>query len=279
MVSSTVGVLAPNCVVDYENSIFVLHENIVYQVQNWNFDPINIKVPFTYLNATPAAMAQPRGLSVLYDRLFVRYFDKTYVYHMKTRGWVEWTSSYTPAVFVKIPVKDPATGASEFVAVSCLNNVNNLFRFTDTIATGKGDEPAYTCRLITKTHAMEVPYTFKRLMWWGLDGFPKTDLTAKVSPVSYGRAVTWNQVATKKWNELGTWSRLLDISIDVTDSAEFGASSNTRSFIKFIRSLRFRQIYFTIETQVTGQPSDSPFRIYFIMAITANKQVVSAKVN
>lgn len=276
LVSSTVGVQASGCVVDYENSMFVLHDNMVYQVQNWNFDPLNIKVPFVYQNVTPAAMAFPKGLSIMNDRLFCRYYDKTYVYNLKTRAWAEWTSSTLPCRFLTVPVL-PSDGIRTFIATPVTNNVAALYQFRDGYVTGLSETMTHT--IITKTQDMQVPYTYKRLMWWGLDGFVKIPLEAKVSPVSLNRPVTWAQVATKTWAELGTWGRLLDISIDVTDSAEFGSLTSSRSFTKFLKSLRFRQVYFTITGETTGQPSDAPFSIYFIMAITANKQVVEAKAN
>jgi hypothetical protein len=170
-----------------------------------------------------------------------------------------------------------ADGIRTFVATPVKNNVAALYQFRDGYVTGLSETMTHT--VITKTQDMQVPYTYKRLMWWGLDGFQKVPITAKVSPISLNRPVTWEQVATKQWNELGTWGRLLDISIDVTDSAQFGSLTSSRSFTKFLKSLRFRQIYFTITGVTTGQPADAPFRIYFIMAITANKQVVQAKAN
>ena len=276
LVSSTVGVQDRGCVVDYEDIMFVFHDNQVFQVQNWNFDPINIKVPFVYQNATPAAMAYPRSLSVLNDRLFCRYYEKTYVYNLKTRAWAEWVSEHTPTKFFADP-NLPADGFRTFVSFSCYNNVDDIFQFRDGYVTGLTETMTHT--VITKTHDLQIPYTFKRLMWWGLDGFAKVPLTAKVSPVSLNRPVTWEQVATKKWNELGTWGRLLDISIDVTDSAQFGSLTNSRSFTKFLKSLRFRQVYFTITATTTGIPADAPLRVYYLMAVTANKQLVNAKAN
>lgn len=277
LVSATVGVKYQGCVVDYENSMFVLDDNKVYQVQNWNFDPLNIKVPFVYQNVTPAEMATPQSLSLLHDRLFIRYYDKMYVYNLRTRGWVEWTSSQTPAQWVKDPELDTQQGMEKYYALSCKNNVNAAYVFYDGYVTGQIE--SISCSLITKTHAMDVPYTYKRLLWWGVDSLFKSQVSAKVSPVAYGRTVSWAEVATKKWNELGTWARLLDVSIDVTDTAEFSSINTTRTFVKFIKSLRFRQLYFTLSADTNGDPATGPLRIYFIMAVTGNKQVVNKKAN
>lgn len=277
LVSATVGVKAQGCVVDYENSMYVLHDNKVYQVQNWNFDPVNIKVPFVYQNVTPAAMATPEGLSLLRDRLYVRYFDKSYIYNLKTRGWSEWVSTFKPALWFKDPTLNTLTGVEQYVSVSALNDQDDCYVFNDGYVQGITEN--MTCSLITKTHAMEVPYTFKRLMWWGVDGLFMSELQAKVSPISYARIVTWAQVAQHSWDDLGTWVRLLDTSLDVTDQASFSSANETRTFVKFIKSLRFRQLYFTLSIDTTGDPTTGPARIFFIMAVTANKQVVNRKAN
>lgn len=280
-VSNTVGVQYTGCVVDYENSMYVLTDDKVYQIQNWNFDQINVKLPFKYINSSPSTVGvNPLALSVLTDRLFVRYFDNVYVYNLKTRAWTTWAFSAAnidPCRWVQDPVIDPGTGTPVFYAFSYRNNTGNLYKLQDGIFSGPTE--SMQCTLITKTYNVEVPYTFKRLQWWGIDCLAKTPLNVYVSPVAYARPVTWNQIKTVPWNTLGTWNRLLDTSIDVSDNATLTTIGNTRTFIKFIKSLRFRQVSFRVTSTVSGEAIDSPLRIYSLMAVVANKQVLPDKVN
>lgn len=280
-VSNTVGVQFTGCVVDYENSIYVLTDDKVYQIQNWNFDQINVKVPFRYINSSPSTIGpKPLALSVVSDRLFVRYYDNVYVYNLKTRGWTTWTYSdpqIQPAKWVQNPTIDPTTGVPEFFGVPYRNNISIIYRMRDGAITGATE--TIQCTLVTKTYNVEVPYTFKRLLWWGIDCFAKTPLNVIVSPVAYARPVRWIDIAGMAWNSLGTWDRLLDTSIDVSDSATLTSVGNTRTFIKFIKSLRFRQVNFRVSSTVHGDPTDSPLRIYSLMAVVSNKQVLPDKVN
>jgi hypothetical protein len=204
-----------------------------------------------------------------------------YIYNLKTRAWSKWTSVVEPNRWAKDPILSTALGVETYYAVSYRNNVGSLYRMYDGVVTGAVESTPFTLKITTKTYNVEVPYTYKRLFWWGVDCLSKVSINAVVSPVVYGRPVTWQYLIDHnlKWNELGTWSRLVEVPIDVTDSATLTGVGNTRTFIKYWKSLRFRQISFKLDSSVTGDPVDSPQYIYTLTAVVGNKQVVNAKVN
>jgi hypothetical protein len=276
-VSPVVGVQDRQCVVDYENSLFVYDGATVYQVTNWNFDPINIRVPFNYQNAAPANNLYPRSLSVVGNRLLIRYYDLIYCYNLKTRGWSMWTSTLFPGKLVKSTLFTASDAIVDYYAVPWNTTATALYKFRDGYTLT--DTENFPVQLVTKAYNVNVPYTFKRLLWWGIDLFARTTVNARVSPITFGKRYTWGQLLGHSWDSLGTWDDLLGISIDVTDTAFLTTSSNVRSFVKYLKSLRFRQVQFVIDSTVTGSSNDSPLRIFSLVAVASNKQVVPDKIN
>jgi hypothetical protein len=94
-ISSTLGTTQQHCVASYESSVFFYHEGEVYEVINLDFNRINTKVPFTYDATAPVggAFVENVFLSIFGDRLLVRYFNRIYVYGLRTRTWTRWASA------------------------------------------------------------------------------------------------------------------------------------------------------------------------------------------
>jgi hypothetical protein len=58
VVNNDVGVFGPRCVAVYENSVFLLKYNQVYEMVNYDFTRVSVKLPFEYDNLSPA----PEGM-------------------------------------------------------------------------------------------------------------------------------------------------------------------------------------------------------------------------
>lgn len=93
-ISSTIGVDTQFCVANFENQVYSLYKGRVYEIINFDFHPINLKVPFVVDKGSPSPFASENEfLGILGDRLVVRYFGRVYVYGFNTRTWSEWTSA------------------------------------------------------------------------------------------------------------------------------------------------------------------------------------------
>jgi hypothetical protein len=93
-ISQTIGASRQNSVANYENQIYVLHEESVYEIINYDFRKINDKVPFVRDATAPSAFADEHTfLSLLDDRLVCRLLNRIYVYGLRTSTWSEWRSS------------------------------------------------------------------------------------------------------------------------------------------------------------------------------------------
>ena len=132
---------------------------------------------------------------------------------------------------------------------------------------------------VTKTYDFEVPYTFKRLFHWGVDLFSKSVVEFSVIPTAYNVPIKWSELKTLKWSQLKTWAKPLDVSLNVTDSISGANPSNTRIYVKLLKSLRFRQLAFRLSSTVTGSNTTGPLRVFSITAFVSNKELVSKKVS
>ena len=113
-----------------------------------------------------------------------------------------------------------------------------------------------SCSVRSKTYNFNIPYAYKRLFWWGTDLLSKSNISAKlVSVTSTGS------------------------SLDVSDSATISNILGIRMFVKFLKSIRFRQVAFDLSSVVDGTTTTGPFRIYSITAFVSNKEVSNKKIN
>ena len=55
--------------------------------------------------------------------------------------------------------------------------------------------------------------------------------------------------------------------------------TNVRTYIKLVKSLRFRQLAFRIVSTVDGSINTGPLRIFSVTAFTSNKELVTKKIS
>lgn len=281
VVNPVIGVSYQHNFIAYENSLYVYDDGNVYQVTNWNWDKINIKVPFKYANTHVGSNVIPVTISQLGDRLLVRYYDMYYVFGLKTKAWSTWKCAFLVDQFFKNPTFDTTLGINVYFASSVVSTDQSLYAFKDGYTLT--DTESMDFFVLTKTYDFNVPYTFKRLFFWGADVLSKVNINALVTPVTYNTQVTWAQLAALglKWQDLvgHSWQQPLDVSINVSDSVTIVNVTGVRMFLKWLKALRFREINYTISGTTTGVATDSPVRIFKLTAWVTNKELVSKKLN
>lgn len=279
-INNVIGTLNNHSVVEYENSLYVYHEAAIFQINNWNFTLVNLKVPFVDIVKWAFAV-QDATLSILRDRLVVRHFDGVYVFGLRTGTWTKWDSTAQFDFFLNVP-QDDVTSSDEYVGFSRETSnadddrVMYLFKNKWTV----GDLENMTCYVVTKVFDFGVPYTYKRLFWWGVDFISRKDLSYIVHPISQTRTVTHNMLAAYTHNAIiGSNYQPLDVSIDVTDNFTVSNISGNRMFAKLLKSLRFRQISFRITGTTDGSSTQGPLRIFNLVAFVDNKEQVVKQIS
>lgn len=157
-ISSTIGVDGQFCVLNYENQVYTLHNGWVYEIINYDFQRLNTKVPFVLDSTAPSAFSLENvSLSLVGDRLVVRYYARTYVYGLRTRTWCEWLSSrgrvhyFGPAVTIHEDAGDKFYAGSSITGYTSLTQIFNksdVITFEETL-----DPPSTITDTFTRTVA------------------------------------------------------------------------------------------------------------------------------
>jgi hypothetical protein len=184
-INPVVGTTGSFGVVQYENTVYSMHRNKVYEIVNFNFSLINVKVPLVFDNSLSTGTTtryENQHLSTLGERLVVRYFNRTYVFQMRTRTWSEWmktdsTSTIEWHIFGPLVRARDLTGSGadsyytgySFDVSSGGYKVIKIQdgRFSGAVE-GTGTHKFY-CIATTKDYDMADPVRYKRLFWWGVD--------------------------------------------------------------------------------------------------------------
>ena len=284
VVQSTIGVDGLDCMTENESILYTLSNGDLYAINNWVWEQLNVRTPFTFYDTHVGNWTRHCCLSSVGNRVICRYYDSHYIFNTKTRTLTKWLSTNTPDQFFKSPLQDTTTGIDTYIAGNYMKytigaNANKLYLMKDAITAT--DTETFTCSLRTKVYSFNVPYSFKRMMWWGIDLLAKSNIAVTAIPVAYGLPVKWSQLAPRTWAQVapGTWGAPLDISIAVSDSSDIKNTSNIRMFVKYIKSLRFRQLQFTVTSDVDGSTATGPLQLYSVTAYVINKQLVPAKIN
>lgn len=313
VVNADVGVMGPRCLVAYENSIFVLKYNQVFEMVNYDFTRVSVKLPFEYdATENTAINAQSWNYRIWMrqcgDRLVVRFYNRLYVYHLRLRAWTRWESNDINIQGIGPIMQLDATnttvdaklGHNTYVATSSyLKNYDSggvgssgawktyvkIFRFDDYYEgsyTEDGDISASSvdidCSMLTKAYDIGVSHRFKRLMHWGVDTITGRTITGIVFPFSISYQVTWNQLHALQWHTLNTWGYPLFVIPNTSQTQPVGAGL-ARRYIRFPRSLRFRLVQFEVDMLTIGNTSDGPARLYSLTAFVGGKQLVPKAVN
>lgn len=289
VISATLGLDNSDCFAEAESVMYIMSDSRVYTITNWNWEQISVRIPFPYANAHTGFSPRTASISLIGNRLVCRYFDSVFVLGIKTHAWTKWTPNalLTPDFWIRSPIKDTATGIETYFGGNYLindttTNPNYLYKLKDTYTSGD-TEAGMICEVRSKVYNMDVPFAFKRLMWWGVDLLANTAVLASIVPVTYGVPVKWSDITSRNltWLQRAnyTWGAPLDITLQVNDSANINNFNHVRMFVKYIKSVRYRQIQFILKTTIDGSTLTGPFQIFSVTAFVLAKEKVTKQVS
>lgn len=140
------------------------------------------------------------------------------------------------------------------------------------------DVEVMSCVLQTKNYSYEASSVYKRLFWWGIDAVFRGEVRALVTPITFNYKVTWGQLfAGATWAGLRpyTWSAPQSGTLAIETVRSSSGSGSTRKFVKFLKGLRFRQIFFRVSFDTDGSINTAPVRVFTIMSYVKAKERVS----
>jgi hypothetical protein len=252
-ISTTVGANNRFATAKYENSLYVLYQGKVYEIVNYQFTIVNAKVPFSYSTTTPTPLDARFStfLSVIGDRLLVRYFNNVYVYSIRSDAWVRWVTSQYFGPFVRSPVAYTSTDNIYYAAGSALSSNTLVYRFIDGFVLNVTESMTSTIR--TRNYDFDRPDRYKRLFWWGGDVGTFEAVVGAIVIVTAAFKPTHRDLAQFTHAQLkgNSQSNPLQLAI-IQTPVDNDSATIKRRFIKFLRPVRFRTCYFTLSVGSDG---------------------------
>ena len=143
-------------------------------------------------------------------------------------------------------------------------------------------EETMQCRIQTKNFNYQASSIFKRLFWWGLDATFKGTVVGTAVPITQSFTVSWQTLFNNETlNSMlqYTWGSPQDGSPPVNTSVTESAVTFRRVFVKFLKSLRFRQIFFRVLFTTDGSADQAPVRLFSLTTYVNPKQTVTREVS
>jgi len=289
-IDATIGVPAVNCVVVYNNNtIYCLHDNAVYELFQFTYTRISPLINMVQETDLDLFAKDQYGLTLHRDRLFVRYFKNLYVYSLRVQRWSSWESTRKFSKAVVIP--SATVGLDTAYAMSAsLSKPAESYQFQDVRATTSSGlvagvpSPAniefFQGKITTKTYDFDMPYAYKVCFWWGIAVATSGKFVGVLNIPNASRNSTYREVRAAR----GTWANAAlngvkwsnNISIPIADTITPTLGGYARKFIKMLKKVRFRQIYFTLVFDVitNGGIADASLRVYDLTIFVKKKQIV-----
>ena len=281
LVVPNVGLASKDALDQFESFIYFMYEDKAYEFSNNRAAQINVKVPFAQSTATDIYL--PFAVSEFNRRVIFSYYETMYVYNLRTRTWTTWKSDIFGAIG-KIVKQDNPTGSPTAVAHKSVEVAAGGSRSTPTLSitdevTTRAEE--MTCVAQTKNFNYQAGSVYKRLFWWGIDASFKETVRGLAFPITFNFTVSWSSLLPYLWSELSarTWFRPLSESPDVETDVDVTGTLVGRKFVKFLKSLRFRQIYYRVEFDTDGSTTTAPVKLFSLMTYVNPKETVSKQVS
>tara|TARA_R110000803_G_scaffold20064_6_gene51859 strand:- start:2942 stop:4486 length:1545 start_codon:yes stop_codon:yes gene_type:complete len=281
LILPTVGLNSKYAIAQFESYIYFMYDEKAYEFTNNRAAQINVKTPFEATATT--GLHNNYAVSEFNKRIVFTYFDEMFVYSLQTRSWTKWESAAFGSLGKMLPRinnedKSIILTHSNAAVAAGAGRVAPLLQITDEYGTAA---ETMTCQIQTKNFNYQASGIYKRLFWWGLDARFKGTVVGTAVPITQTFTVSWQTLYdTSTWAAmLGfTWQSPTAGTGEVSTSVTESALTFKRIFVKFLKSLRFRQIYYKVVFTTTGIAADSPVRLFSLTTYVNAKQTVSKEI-
>jgi len=281
LVVPNVGLSSRYAITQFESDIYFMYDDRAYEFTNNRASQINVKTPFKATVTT--GFHNDYAVSEFNRRIIFTYFNKMFVYSLRTRAWTTWESD-TYGSLCKMAVR--ANNQDKAIVWTHANiavpaggtRVAPFLQITDEYASVQ--EPM-ECRIQTKNFNYQASSIYKRLFWWGLDASFKGTVEATAFPINQSFTVPWQVLFDNEtWGSMlqYLWGSPQESSPAANTTVTEFALTFRRIFVKFLKSLRFRQIFFRIKLETNGSVSEAPVRLFSLMTYVNPKQTVAKEI-
>jgi len=280
LILPTVGLNSRYALAQFESYIYFMYDEKAYEFTNNRAAQINVKTPFAA--GTTTGLHNNYAVSEFNKRIIFTYFDQMFVYSLQTRSWTKWVSD-TYGTLCKMAYRSNTEDKSIVLTHSNIavpaggTRVAPLLQIADEYSTVS---ETMDCTIQTKNFNYQASGIYKRLFWWGLDARFKGTVEGTATPITQSFDAVWQDLLGNTWETmLGfIWQSPNSGSPPITTTVTETAPTFKRIFVKFLKSLRFRQIFYSVKFTTTGTSADSPVRLFSLTTYVNPKQTVSKEI-
>ena len=274
--SHNIGADCSRSVVEFENTLAVLHAGTLYQFAGYNFYPYNPsnKVEF---KVREGFTGQKQGVTKVGQYLLVWHHGYMYCYDTDTGLWSEWESDTGAAHFVEAPrgtFLDPAAVPTAYGVPSGDYATQGVLKLA--LEYPETGTETIRCQIVTRTYDIGQPSLFKRLFGWELLVVAVNWLEGGLTPIDAFRDIeeilTWEELETYTWEgaEAASIAWLPEGAIEPVIVTGLASSTPKPRVVKISGKQTFKRGYFTVRFQNDGTASTAPSRLDGIVLYLTN---------
>lgn len=274
--SNNIGADCARSVVEYENTLAVLHAGTLYQFAGYNFYPYNPSNKLEF-KVKPGFSGQKQGVSKVGQYLVVWHHGYMYSYDTETGLWSEWESDTGAAHFIEAPrgtfLDSAAVPTSFGVPYGDFAN-KGLLKFALEYPASGGE--TIRCEVKTRTYDIGQPSLYKRLFGWELLAVAVNWIEGGLTPIDAYRdleeQITWAQLMEYTWAEAEEFAfEWLPVNSIVPVIVPRLPGENPRPLVvKISGKQTFKRGFFTIRFQNDGTTVTAPSRLDGIVLYLTN---------
>lgn len=281
VVDNRIGTPAANCAVVYNsNTVYVLHDNAVYELVNSIYKRISAAVALTQSVDASLNAADTYGLTLFRDRLFVRYYGNMYVYALRVQRWSRWVTNRKFSKIVVVP--SAGLGLDTAYAHSAsTDDPNKIYFFRDDRVTGVGSTEEFSWSVQTKITHFEIPQQFKAISHGHVEIATSANLVTAIRIPNSSRNPTWDEEAANyNWEDPGTWDDF-DLTAYSTTIAPAAGEYNVKDLKAIKQKFRFRTVYFLLSGPVVASTNgaDSSVKLVSVIVFLREAPVTAKETN
>jgi len=281
-INSNIGNPGPLCAAVYNNnSIYVLHDNSVYELYNFTYTKMSQRVTMNQVVDPDQRASSVFGLTLFRDRIFVRYYANMYVYNLRTATWSTWTTARPFAWVFTVPsLSGTLDTAFAAPSINTAPSQGRIYFFRDDRKEGVGgtgvNNESFVCSLVSKTYDFDVPQSYKALFHWGVAMATNGNTTGTVSVPSTKVNPTWDSVSTRTWTDALAFPWDDNTQVMAQDVIPPERGPWARKYLKIATGKRrFRQIFFSLSTDALASTAgDAAVRIYDMTSFMLERETV-----
>lgn len=179
-INTDIGASRTDCIALHNDTAYTLHRDELYEIVNYNFEKINNKLDFDKGTFEPESGVinsertyNQKSLSVIGDRILVRYGANYYAFDTLTRTWSRWTKidHHTARQYKKVVLDPTISDEVTYIAGSTYLGTEPL-RPREIYTINRNDE-VYTEDIDFDMQTMDMDFGdklhYKKMKWWGAE--------------------------------------------------------------------------------------------------------------